>query len=200
MPPAPLNSGVRFPGEIMSVLLEYQSLQPVSTEVAARIGDEVRQLLKTRCYWSEPLHVELEQAAPARLVGGNSLFNSGGYETQSGKWMEVSQNEDYLMAWSDADFIVRRLAAWSKEHGMDWSMYSAGDHVGDIVRGELSNRVQEFLEGLLEMSGLAPDMVPEIDQKFKNRCEPPQSAISAIASASVSANKTHTKKPWWRLW
>jgi hypothetical protein len=184
----------------MSVVLEYQSLQPVSAEAAAKIGDEQRDLLKTRCYWSEPLFVELEQTAPARLVGGNSLFNSGGYETQSGNWMEVSQNEDYLMAWSDTDFIVRKLAAWSKEHGMDWSIYSSGDHIGDVVRGELSKTLQEFLEGLLEMSALAPDMVPEIDKKFENRCEPPQPTMPSSASASVLASKPHAKKPWWRLW
>ena len=95
----------------MSVLLEYHSMQLVSSEVAAQVGNEQRQLLKERCYWSEPLYVGLEQTAPARLVGSNSLFNSGGYTTQSGKWMEVSQNEDYLMAWTDTDFIVHKLAA-----------------------------------------------------------------------------------------
>jgi hypothetical protein len=175
-------------------------LQPVSTEVAEKIGDEQRLLLKARCYWSEPLHVELEQAAPARLVGGNSLFSSGGYETQSGKWVDVSPNEDYLMAWSDTDFIVRTLAAWSKVHGIDWAIYSAGDHVSDVVRGNPCEKLGEFLEGLPEMSGLAPDMVPEIDQKFKNRCEPPQLVVPATPSAGVLTEGAPTKKPWWRLW
>ena len=184
----------------MSVLLEYHSMQLVSSEVATQVCNEQRQLLKERCYWSEPLYVELEQTAPARLVGSNSLFNSGGYTTQSGEWMEVSQNEDYLMAWSDTDFIVDKLAAWSKEHGMDWSVYSAGDHIGDIVHGEPSKGLQEFLEGLLEVSTLSSGMVLETDQKFKNRCEPPPPMTPVASSIDTSPSKTNTKKPWWRLW
>ncbi|MGY1530566.1 hypothetical protein [Luteimonas sp. A649] len=182
----------------MSVLLEYQSHQAVTPEVSAQIATEQRQLLKERCYWSEPLYIQQEQTA--KLVGGNSLFNSGGYETQSGEWMEVSQNEDYLMAWSDTDFIVHKLAAWSKAHGMDWSIYSAGDHVGDVVRGEPSKNLQEFLEGLLEMSTFSPGMVPEIDHKFKNRCEPLQPATSANVTANAAANQPKTERPWWRFW
>ena len=177
----------------MSVLLEYHSIQPVSSEVAEQVNIEQRQLLKDRCYWSEPLYVKLEKNAPARLVGGNSLFNSGGYTTQSGIWMEVSQNEDWLMAWSDTDFIVHKLAKWSQEHKMDWSVYSSGDHVGDIVHGVPSKPLQEYLEGLLEVSTLSSGVVMEIDQKFKNRCEPPP-------ATDTSPSKAITKKPWWRFW
>jgi hypothetical protein len=104
------------------------------------------------------------------------------------------------MAWSDADFIVRTLAAWSKAYGMDWCIYSAGDHIGDVICGEPSKRLEEFLEGLLEMSGLAPDMVSEIDKKFQNRCEPPQLVTRVATPASVLAKKTRRKKPWWQLW
>ncbi len=184
----------------MSVLLEYHSIQPVISEAAIQITNEQRQLLKERCYWSEPLYVELEQAAPARLVGSNSLFNSGGYTTQTDEWMEVSQEEDYLMAWSDTNFIVNKLSAWSKEYGMDWSVYSAGDHIGDIVNGEPSKSLQEFLEGLLEVSTLNSDMVSEIDQKFKNRCEPPPPMNPITNSMGTGTRKTITQKPWWRFW
>ncbi len=184
----------------MSVLLEYHSIQPVSLEVAVQVASDQQKWLKERCYWSEPLYVELEQAAPARLTGSNSLFNSGGYETQSGKWMEVSQKEDYLMAWSDTDFIVRRLALWSKTHGMDWSVYSAGDHIGDVIQGDPNKGLEEFLEGLLEVSTFRPDMVSEVDQKFKNRCEPPQSLTSIPVSKNVPSTKSSQRKPWWRLW
>ena len=184
----------------MSVLLEYHSMQSVSSDVAAQIENDQRGLLKERCYWSEPLFVRLEQAAPAKLVGGNSLFNSGGYETQSGKWMEVSQNEDYLMAWSDTNFIVHKLAAWSKEHGMDWSIYSAGDYIGDVIHGEPTKNLQEFLEGLLEVSTLKPDMLSAIDQKFQNRCEPPQPVTLAATPTNTSSSKPRVSKPWWVLW
>ena len=184
----------------MSVLLEYHSTQPVISEVAMQIVDEQRQLLKERCYWSEPLYVKLKQIAPARLIGSNSLFNSGGYTTQADVWMEVSQNEDYLMAWSDTNFIVKKLSGWSKEHGIEWSIYSAGDHIGDIVHGEPSKSLKEFLEGLLEVSTLNSDMVSEIDQKFKNRCEPPPSMKPVTNSMSTGSSKTVTQKPWWRFW
>ena len=184
----------------MSVLLEYHSTLPVISEVALQIENEQRQLLRERCYWSEPLYVELEQTAPARLVGSNSLFNSGGYTTQADVWMEVSQNEDYLMAWSDTNFIVNKLSAWSKEHGINWSVYSAGDHIGDIIHGELSKTLQEFLEGLLEVSTLNSNMVSEIDQKFKNRCEPPPPMNPDTNSKGASSSKSITQKPWWRFW
>lgn len=184
----------------MSVLLEYHSMQPVPAEIAAQIESDQRQLLKNRCYWSEPLSVELEHAVPARLVGSNSLFNSGGYETQSGTWMEVSESEDYLMAWSDTDFIVHESGSWSKEHRVDWSVYSAGDHVGDVVNGEANKDLQEFVGGLLKASTLTPSMVPEIDRKFQNRCEPPQSAAHSATSSGVSLSLPQAKKPWWRPW
>jgi hypothetical protein len=183
----------------MSVLLEYHSIQPVPFEVAAQIENDQKQLLKNHCYWSEPLFVALEQTAPARLVGSNSLFNSGGYTTQSGRWVEVSQNEDYLMAWSDTDFIVNKLAAWSKEHGMDWSVYSAGDHIGNVIHGEPDKNLQGFLNGLLTASTLKPDMVPVIDQKFKSRCEPPQ-PVTPATSTGASSSRPNAKKPWWQLW
>jgi hypothetical protein len=181
----------------MSVLLEYHSMQPVSSEVAAQIDNEQRQFLKTRCYWSEPLWVELEHAAPAKLVGGNSLFNSGGYETQSGKWMDVSEQEDYLMAWSDTDFIVHQLASWSRDHKIDWSVYSAGDHIGDVINGEPSRNLQDFVGGLLEASSLAPDLVPQIDQKFQNRSEPPPTTPQPSYSGSTASSE---KRAWWRFW
>ena len=180
----------------MSVLLEYHSLEPVASEAATQIANEQRQLLQDRCYWSEPLQVQLEQPAPARLIGGNSLFNSGGYTSPSGKWMVVSQEEDYLMAWSDTAFIVQRLAAWSSSYDMSWSIYSAGDHIGDVVHGEPDKGVEAFLAGLLEASGLGPQNVPEINLKFANRCEPPPMAAASKASIKPST----AKKPWWRMW
>jgi hypothetical protein len=185
----------------MSVLLEYHSIQSVTSDVATHIDNEQRLLLRERCYWAEPLFVRLEQAAPARLVGGNSLFNSGGYTTQAGEWMEVSQEEDYLMAWSDTNFIVNKLSAWSEEHAMDWSVYSSGEHIGDIVHGEPSKSLLEFLEGLLEVSTLNSNMVSEIDQKFENRCEPPPPMKQPITeSKDTTSSKTITQKPWWQFW
>lgn len=184
----------------MSVLLEYQSLQPVTSEVAEEIESEQRQFLKERCYWAEPLQVRLERAAPAKLVGDNSMFNSGGYTTQSGQWIEVSQTEDYLMAWSDTAFIAHKLAAWSKRHGVDWIVHSAGDHVGDVIKGEPSEALKNFLDGLLEASTLQPSMVSAIDQKFKNRCEPPEPSSLVPLSSNGSTDSSKKSKPWWRPW
>ena len=180
----------------MSVLLEYVSQQPVSASVASAIQAEQLALLQQRRYWSEPLSVVLEGPAPARLVGGHSLFNSGGYETQSGQWMEVSQEEDYLMAWSDTRFVVEWLANWSREHGLAWSVYSAGDHIGDVSGGVADQGLLDFLEGLLEASSLQPGDVPAVDEKFANRYEPPQAAATSPEPSAVAPGK----KPWWRVW
>ncbi len=184
----------------MSVLLEYLSKQPVSSEAAEKIKIDQLKLLKDRRYWSEPLFVGLEHAAPAKLVGSNSLFNSGGYETQSGEWIDVSEHEDYLMAWSDTNFIVQKLASWSKEHGIDWIVYSAGDHIGDVVQGNPSKNLEEFIEGLLEASTLSPGMVSEVDTKFQSRCEEPQQIATHNIWSGAASIKLGVKKPWWRFW
>jgi hypothetical protein len=83
---------------------------------------------------------------------------------------------------------------------MDWSVYSAGDHIGDVIHGKPSKPLQEFLEGLLEVSTLSSDMVLATDQKFKNRCEPPPPVTPVASSIDASPSKANTKKPWWRLW
>lgn len=182
----------------MSVLLEYQSTQPVPVETAALVESDSRRFLKERCYWSEPLSVTPEHAPPARLAGGNAMFNAGGYESASGQWMDVSEGEDYLMAWSDTRFIVDALESWSRAHSIDWNVYSGGEPVGNVAGGQADERLLDFLEGLLEASELDPAMLAEIDRKFSNRCQSPETP--SLAPSEAMANVKRTKKPWWRLW
>jgi hypothetical protein len=110
--------------------------------------------------------------------------------------MDVDESEDYLMAWHDTTFIINNLSAWSNKFAIDWQVYSAGDHIGDIRSGMPCQGVTDFLSGLLEASGLQPSQVAEIDQKFANRCEQPLEQPGSNEVLVV----TNAAKPWWRFW
>jgi len=190
----------------MSVLLEYETLQPVSADVASQVHNDQRLLLYSRSYWIEPLWVELESSPPSKLQGCHKMFMSGGYSNGRDQWVDVSEDEDWLMAWSDAAFAVKQLAQWSAEHGIDWVFLSYGESIGRIVAGTPDSDIDEYLSGMCEMTRLDPAMVAEIDKKYQSRAEPtvlPEAdgARSMKSIPQINFTATRQKKSiWWWPW
>jgi hypothetical protein len=190
----------------MSVLLEYETLQPVTEEVANQIDNDWHFLLASRSYWVEPLWVKPDASPPSKLIGCHKMFMSGGYSNGKGQWVDVSEDEDWLMAWSDADFAVKQLAQWSAKHGMDWVILSYGEAIGRIVEGTPDNDLCEFVASMREMTRLDPEMVAEIDKKYQSRAEPtvlPEADRAPSMHPISQVNFTATRKrksTWWWPW
>lgn len=153
--------------KIVSVLLEYESLQPVSAEIGEQIHNDQQLLLNARSYWVEPLWVEFDSSPPSKLHGCHKMLMSGGYSNGSGQWVDVSEDEDWLMAWSDADFVVKQLAQWSAQHGIDWVILSYGEAIGRIVAGTPDNDICEDVASMREMTRLDPAMVAKLTGSIK---------------------------------
>lgn len=104
-------------------------------ESAGRIGvSEIRKILAEtgtidRKWWRGALGFDAERMdRPAVLSGATPLFHP----------QDIPDEVDLFMAFSDAAFIVGRLADWSKRFTVKWHLTMNGDDWGAIDASGLS--------------------------------------------------------------
>lgn len=147
---------------------------------------EAAKLLVAHDWWAESLSV-MHDSKSKQVLGSTRIF-LGSYSTDSGGWVEVTQDEDYLLACNDARVIVKQLAAWSQLHKVKWQLEIAGDRIGDVANGQASKPVQDFVVGLCKASKLQEAAIPGLLKKFESRKEP---------EPPLPQPK---KRAWWKFW
>jgi hypothetical protein len=153
----------------MGVSLSYTTAEPVDDAVKAAIVAETAGLQNARDWWCEAITFFAPPQDDGRLHGDTKLFLSG-YSTKDGGFVEVSPEEDSLMAYRDACFIIDRLCEWSRKYGLVWTVECAGEEVGVIMGGEPDNGLREFIESFGE-----PDLFDPNDPTVEDKAR----AISA---------------------
>jgi len=146
-----------------SWILEYTATEPVPAPVVAQVEAAANTLIQTHDWWTEPLSF-----APSRLVGSTTLF-LGSYSLPDGGYVVVPRDEEFLLVWGDAKFIVGCLSEWSAEFNVSWRLEMDGNDVGEITGGKPSTGLTELLDGIYSISGLPPNQIPELLKKHVAR-------------------------------
>ena len=173
----------------MSITLDYTTVEPVATAAFQQMEANASRLLRSHDWWAEPLIISHDMKSN-RVQGSTRIF-LGSYSTSNGGWVEVTQDEDYLLACIDARVIVKQLEVWSKEYAASWQVKVGGDNIGRIEKGAASKPVFDFVSGLCAASKLPASAVPQLLRKFENRKEP---------EPPPKAPQPGKKRAWWRIW
>ena len=184
----------------MSVNLYYDTIQPVQQAAALQIVAEATALVTKRDWWCEPLMLHV---TPSGAISGSTKMILGGYSLDDGGFVEVIDNEEWLMVWSDTTFIIATLSEWSEKYHVDWKLNTEGTPVGKIHNGQPDNELEGFINSLRSSSDLPDEQVSAVSQKYASRNEPlpPAPKPSApVASPPQTASFPSSKKPWWKLW
>jgi hypothetical protein len=202
----------------MGVGISYTSMRPVAADVKAQLMADVDVVGNARDWWSEGFWLDDEVEEPGRLYslhGFTKLFLPG-YSTDAGGYQEVDGEEDYLLAWSDANFIVTHLCLWSKGYGVDWSIDLEGP-IGSIVDGKPDKKLAETLQAMSE-SAIPKTERLRIRHKYATRNEtdyvaweneepPPVHEVYPVETLEDrepppvhDVSSADSTKPWWRFW
>jgi hypothetical protein len=155
----------------MSVSLEYRTTAAVPPSVRDAIESEARQLRPPHEWWAEALTFFDPGEGDGRLYGRMKIFLLR-YSTPGGGYAEVDPDEDSLMAYRDTCFILDRLAAWSREHGVGWELECADEPIGTISRGRQDAQLSEYVAGMrgsFPWPAVFDDRVREIAAKHAAR-------------------------------
>jgi hypothetical protein len=121
-------------------MLSYESTSKIRPAVAKTLRAEIAAI--QRDWWRAPLGITgAEDGFPGFLAGRTALFHAH----------VKPEQDDLFMAFSDAAFILERLAAWSKEHKIKWHL-----------------RMREDDWGAVDPSGLTRPLVDQM-QKWSRR-------------------------------
>jgi hypothetical protein len=116
-------------------MLRYESTSKVSASTALKIRDELESL--TRAWWRGAIGFDLEDpAGPVTLSGSTPLFHPQG----------IADEDDLFMAFSDAAFIIERLAGWSKRFKIKWHVRMHDDDWGAVDASGLSRPLMNQME------------------------------------------------------
>jgi hypothetical protein len=184
----------------MSVELSYETIEPVLPYVATQLVAEAAALAREYDWWCEPLKIAAN--ASGRLGGTTRMF-LGRYLPKSGaEVIEVVDDEEWLMIWSDVTFVIARLSLWSLKYQLNWKLSSEGDPVGKILNGTQDERISTFVQGLRSVSSLADDQVAVISHKYASRKTPflPRLIPSNISVPQRNLDMLFPDKPWWKIW
>jgi hypothetical protein len=133
----------------VGVSLGYCTTSDVTDESRNAINAEADQLNQEREWWCEGIIMfDVPQ-------GGNAIFGDTklcllGYSTPDGGYLEVHPDDDILMAWRDATFIIHTLADWALRFGVEWKLSIAGDEIGLVTREGADESVTKLLDTLVE--------------------------------------------------
>src|SRR5436190_23573060 len=90
-------------------MLQYESTAKVRASSARTILEDIAGI--ERDWWRGALGIDASnEDRPAILSGRTALFHKGG----------IPDADDLFMAFTDAEFILRQLIAWSKKHTIKW--------------------------------------------------------------------------------
>ena len=140
----------------MSVSLSYTTLDPVAASVRASLIDALPKMNSEWDWWCESINFFDTPEKDGRVRGSTKLFLVG-YSAVSGDFVEVDPDEDFIMAWRDTQQILRRLAAWSRQHSLVWELASEGGSLGVIRDGIVPDEAQAVMTTLLEAIGAQMD-------------------------------------------
>jgi len=146
------------------MILEYTTTEPAPAPVVAQVEAAASTLTQTRDWWAEPLSVE-----QTTKLGGSTRLFLGDYSLPSGGYVVVPEDEEFLLVWGDAKFIVDCLSDWSAEFNLSWRLAMDGSNVCEISEGKPSTRLTQLLDGIYSMSGLSPNQIPELLKKHAAR-------------------------------
>ena len=132
----------------MGVALSYVTAEPVPLGTRRAIVSEADRL--EHHWWAEGMYFEQEPGDNARLLGRTKLFLLG-YDAPGGEFRDIDLDEDTLMAWRDASFIVSQLEQWSRQHGIAWELQIEGQPIGRISGGALDERGKRYLAEMIDM-------------------------------------------------
>jgi hypothetical protein len=140
----------------MGVTLTYQPAQDVPAGTMFTILEEAASIAESRKWWCEPLYF-----LPGGLEGATKIFLPG-YSTNDGRYVEVSIEDDSLMAAFDSSFILETLQDWAAKHGLEWIIGIDGDEVG-AVTAEGPDPMLLGMVAAVATNGESDEM-PEFDQ------------------------------------
>lgn len=156
--------------------LAYRSRSKVSDQVAKQIGAEAMGDARRRPAWSEPNHVHTADGPVGdgqdKYVFGEARLYVVEYETDPGKFREVSPREDAVMAYADALFTIKQLQEWAERYGVSWDV-QLGKKTGKVDRSGPDSGAQKLLAELSRRAGVdaaeAERERPQIDAKYRDR-------------------------------
>ena len=119
----------------MGTSLSYKTMGPVSEPVRQRVVDCLESDSESREWWAESIILFDNPKAPGRICGDTKLFCL----------LDDDDAADCWMAMQDAAFIVERLESASREHGISWELFLAGEPAGKILNGERDEVVAQML-------------------------------------------------------
>jgi hypothetical protein len=148
----------------MSITLDYVSIEPVPTPIAAQVVAATTTLWKSYDWWAEG--ISLSQRGSDKRLEGSTRIRLGGYGD-----VEVPEEEEALMVCKDARFVVSKLVQWSAKHKVAWKLSELETEVGRIVGGKPSAKLSSYLSGLCSDLRLPVSQAPEVLEKHKARKE-----------------------------
>jgi len=148
----------------MSITLDYISIEPVSSPVAAQVVAATKPLLDSYDWWAEPLFL-IHRGSDKRLEGSTRI-HLGGYGS-----VEVPEDEEALMVCKDTSFVVGKLTEWSVSYRISWKLSELETEVGSIVKGKPSSTLSSYLSGLCAHLKLPMSKAPEVLKKHEARKE-----------------------------
>ena len=137
----------------MGASLDYVTAAPVPEATRQAIESALHGL--EHDWWAETMTVGPDRHGVGFLLGRAKLFLIG-YDTAGGESREVDPNDDSLMAWRDASFVVAQLERWSRDFDVAWELRCEGELVGKITSGAADPATGAFLAQLLAMDHSPP--------------------------------------------
>lgn len=153
----------------MGVTLDYCTAEAVAPGVKEVIEGEAQHIVPPHDWWAESLC--FFDGGDGRLSGATKIFLTG-YSTDDGGYLEVDVDEDSLMAYRDANFIIERLAEWSQTHGLTWNIACAGESIGTITNGQWDHQLREYvnlMKAMIPWPTAFEETVKTISEKYASR-------------------------------
>jgi hypothetical protein len=123
----------------VGVSLTYYTTEAVTAAVKKAIEADTKRHNKERAWWCENMIFFKHRDRPKCLCGDTKLFmNLDDDLLDDEDQLADALEYDEFMAFHDARFILLTLAGWSKQHGIDWLVFLAGEEVGRVTKGKIT--------------------------------------------------------------
>jgi len=130
----------------MGVSITYNTTGPVSPDIRASVMAEADERNREHLWWCENLVFVTDPERPTHLVGDTKLFLPG-YSLPGGGCVDVDPDDDSLMAYRDARYILGLLASWARAYDLEWEV-SVEAPVGLVGSTGPDESLEEFMEAL----------------------------------------------------
>ncbi len=120
----------------MGTSLSYNTIEPVPAETRQSVIDFLESESSNREWWAESIILFDSPEMPGQICGDTKLFCL----------LDDDDAADCYMAMKDAEFIVERLETVSRQHGIAWQLFIAGEPAGEIRDGSRDDFAQQMLD------------------------------------------------------